>query len=324
MVAGTVLGLSPLVPQHWLGSLVAGVATGSLVFVVALRRSADWADPGVEARPAFSVPVASAIGLALWAALFAPTWYWLYQQWTGSLWSNQHGIFVPFAVAYLAHQTLRDDPDGEREESSPWGYVWLVLGAIAALLDAGVQSGYLGTVGLLVSLPGVSLLMLGRRRTRALAVPFAIALLMLPFPRTLATEMQLREVTAIGAEWILHSFGVTALREATVLHLPGRTFVVSDACSGFSTLYAGVAVAFIMAAASSSHSRRLALVAAAPLLAVVANTIRVLLLIVLTQRFGTWVIDSWFHPATGVATFLIVISGLWLVGGRFAPRASLA
>lgn len=321
MVAGTVLALSPLTPKHWLGSLVAGVATGSLVFLVALRRGTD---AEVATPAAFSVPLWNAAGLLLWLAVFAPTWGWLYNQWTGSLWSNQHGIFVPFAVAYLVHQTLRDDPDREREEASRLGYVWIVLGATAALLDAGVRNGYLGTVGLIVSLPGLSLLMLGRRRTRALAVPFAIALLMVPFPRTLATEMQLREITAVGAEWILHTFGVTAFREATVLYLPGRTFVVSDACSGFSTLYAGVAVSLIMAAASSSVSTRLALVAAAPLLALLANTIRVLLLVVLTQRFGAWVLDSWFHPATGVATFLIVISGLWLVAGRLAPRPGLA
>lgn len=321
-LAGTVIGLSPLVPKHWLGALVAGVVSGLAVFIALLRRAGDKV--ASAAGPALSLPPSVAIALLLWIALFAPTLRWLYEQWTGSLWSNQHGIFVPFVVAYLVHDTLQDDPEPEREEASVWGFLWILLGEAAVLLDAGIHTGYLAVAGLILSLPGVSLLTLGRRRTRALAVPFAIALLMMPIPRTLATEMQLRHMTASAVEWILQGLGVTAFREATVIHLPGRIFIVSDACSGFATLYAAFAVAFVFAASAQSITRRVTLIAAAPVLAVVANVARVFLLIVLTQRFGPWVIDSFFHPATGVATFVIVVSGLWLVAGRRGLRRSLA
>jgi exosortase len=321
-LAGTVIGLSPLVPKHWLGALVAGVVTGLGVFIVLLRRADD--ESGAVATPTPSVSPSVVVALLLWIAVFSPTWVWLYGQWTSSLWSNQHGIFVPFVVAFLVRETLRDDPEPEREEASAWGFLWLGVGEAAALLDTGIKTGYLAAAGLIVSLPGLSLLLLGRRRTRALAVPFAIALLMMPIPRTLATEMQLRHMTATAVEWILQGLGVTAFREATVIHLPGRTFIVSDACSGFATLYAGIAVALVLAAGPQSFLRRVALILAAPVLAVIANVARVFLLIVLTQRFGSWVIDSFFHPATGVATFIIVISGLWLVAGRRGLRPSLA
>jgi exosortase len=316
-LAGTVVGVSPLVPKHWLGALAAGVVSGLGVFVFLLRRAEDT-QPAVAASA--PVPPTVAAALVLWAALFAPTWIWLYHQWTTSLWSNQHGIFVPLVLAYLVRETLRDDPEPQREEASAWGFAWIALGGTAALLDAGVETGYLATVGLIASLPGVSLLLLGRRRTRALAVPLAIALLMMPIPRTLATDMHLRHMTATGVEWVLHGLGVTAYREATVIHMPGRAFIVSEACSGFATLYAGVAVAIVLAASARSMPRRLALIAAAPVLAVVANVARVFLLIVLTQQFGSWILDSFVHPATGVVTFVIVITGPWLVAGRRGLR----
>jgi len=320
-VAGTVMGVSPLAPKHWLGALLVAAGSGLVVFVLLLRRAGDALDTGTGP---VSFPPVLGVALLVWLALFLPTLRWLYEQWTGSLWTNQHGIFVPFVVAYLVHETLQDDPAPEREEASAWGLLWIGLGAAAVLLDAGIHTGFLAVAGLLLSLPGLSLLMLGKRRTRALAVPFAIALLMVPIPRTLATEMQLRHMTASAVEWILQALGVTAYREATVIHMPGRTFVVSDACSGFATLYAGFAMAIVFAASSTTLVRRVALIAAAPVLAIVANIARVFLLIVLTQRFGGWVIDSFFHPATGVATFAIVLGGLWLVAGRRGLRRSFA
>jgi exosortase len=311
-LVGTVVGLSPLVPQHWLASLASGVLAGAVMFAARMRRPAAAEAEGTT----WSIPPAVAAALVLWVAVFAPTWAWLYAHWTTSIWSNGHGIFVPLVVGYVGYTTLRRDSEAAREDASRWGLAWILLGCAIALLDAPIRTGYVASAGLILTLPGLSLSLLGRRRTRALAVPLVVALLMMPVPRTLATDMQLRHVTATAVEHVLHAMGVTALREATVIQLPGRTFIVSEACSGFSTLYAGLAMAVILAALSPSIGRRALLLAAAPALALLANSIRVLLLIVLTQRFGSWVIDSMFHPATGVATFAIVFGGLWLIAGR--------
>jgi exosortase len=314
-LAGVVMAASPLVPQHWLGSLAAGLVTGGAVLAWRLTRPAR---PEAPASPARRLRVPLLVGAAgmLWLAVFGTNWVWLYHQWTTSVWSNEHGIFVPFAVAYLVQRTLREDARPAHEEASPWGLPLVAFGAALAVLDLSIRSGYVGTVGLLLTLPGLSLSLLGPRRTRSLALPLAASWLMLPIPRTLATDMQLRHITASCVEWLLDSLGYTVLREATVLHLPERTFVISDACSGFATLYAAVSVAFVLACISHGHSRRALLMLAAPLLALVANVARVLILVLLTYHFGDWFIDSFFHPASGVATFVIVLFGLLAIAGR--------
>jgi exosortase len=320
-LAGVVMASSPLVPKHWLGSLAAGVVTGVGVLAWRLTRPLPSEPARAAARP-LRVPPLVVIAGVLWAALFLTTWRWLYQHWTASVWANEHGIFVPILVAYLAQRTLREDPRPTQAEGSMWGLPLVALGAALALMDLSIRSGYVATVGLLISLPGLSLALLGPRRTRALAVPLATSWLMLPIPRSLATDMQLRHVTATWVEWLLDAFGYTVLREATVLHLPGRTFVVSDACSGFATLYASVSVAFVLACMASSHSRRALLLLAAPLLAVLANVVRVTILVILTFHHGNWFIDSFFHPASGVATFAIVLFGLLAIAGRPLTRAN--
>lgn len=316
-LAGVVMASSPLVPKHWLGSAAAGVVTGGAVLAWRLTRPgrAEQAGHAASAARSLHVPPLMAIAGALWIAVFATTWVWLYRHWTTSVWSNEHGIFIPFVVAYLAHRTLRRDDRPAQAEGSAWGLPLVALGGALAVLDLSIRSGYVATLGLLISLPGLSLALLGTRRTRALAVPLATSWLMLPVPRTLATDMQLRHITATGVEWLLDGVGYTVLQDATVLHMPGRTFIVSDACSGFATLYASVSVAFILACMAPSHLRRALLLLAAPLLAVVANVARVLILVVLTYHHGSWFIDSFFHPASGVATFVIVLFGLLAIAG---------
>jgi len=308
-LAGVVMASSPLVPKHWLGSLTAGIVTGGAVLAWRLRRPVKAQEISTPIPP-LRVPALVTMAGALWVALFMTTWIWLYRQWTGSVWSNEHGIFIPFVVAYLVQRTLRQDDRPAEADASLWGLPLVALGGALAVLDLSIGSGYLASVGLLVSLPGLSLTLLGARRTKALAVPLAASWLMLPIPRALATDMQLRHVTAAGVEWLLDTVGYTVFREATVLQLPNRTFVVSDACSGFATLYAGISVAFLLACITRGHLRRALLLLSAPLLAVAANVLRVLILVVLTYHFGNWFIESFFHPASGVATFVIVLSGL--------------
>jgi exosortase len=176
-----------------------------------------------------------------------------------------------------------------------------------------------GTVGLLLTLPGLSLTLLGVERTRRLVAPLAASWLMLPIPRTLATDTQLRHVTAVCVEWLLDFGGYTVFREATVLQLPPRIFVVSDACSGFATLYAALSIAFLLACVTPSNLRRALLLLVAPALAIVANVVRVFILVVLTYHHGDWFIDSFFHPFSGVATFVVVLVALLAVAGRPDP-----
>jgi exosortase len=320
VLAGVVMALSPLVPKHWAGSLAAGVVTGGAVLFWRMRRPASEATaPGAGTSLRIAPELITAF--VLWLSVFASTGLFLYGQWTGSIWSNEHGIFVPFVVAFLVYRVLRSDPEPARPVSSPLGLPLVALGVALAAIDGAIRSGYVGTVGLLLTLPGLSLTLLGAERTRRLIAPLAASWLMLPIPRTLATDMQLRHITAVCVEWLLDFGGYTVFREATVLQLPPRTFVVSDACSGFATLYAALSIAFLLACVTPSNLRRALLLVVAPALAIVANVVRVLILVVLTYHHGNWFIDSFFHPLSGVVTFVVVLVALLAVAGRPEPVA---
>jgi exosortase len=291
------------------------VGAGTLVY---LRRQGVGEERETGARALLSrgdlaalAAVAAAYVLALW-----PTFAELGSQWTRNLWNNGHGIFIPPAIAYLGWRALRDLPD-ERARGSAWGFAVLAPALAIAVLGQHIGFAVLASLGLVLTLPGLSLLLLGVAGTRALLVPLAIAFLMIPIPNAVASHVYLRQFTAEAVGWIFGVVGFLHVREGTVIQTPGQIFVVADACSGFSTLYASLSVALILGAmARSLRLTALLLVAAVPL-AMLANILRVLALIVATEWLGVWVLDSPLHAASGVATFGISLGGLfWLYGRR--------
>ena len=316
VVAGVVFTVSPFTPNELAPAAAAGFLVGVGILGWRLRPASPVWHEGAEGAFRLQRDHVLALSVSLLClAAFAPTLHWMYLEWTRSLWSNEHGIFVPFAMAWLAHNALRADPGPA--ESSAWGFLPLGAGLALAAVDANAQSRYLAALGLVIALPGLSLLLLGPRRTRKLRVPLLLGILLVPIPYTVGTPLLLRTLTASGVLPLLHALGFTAMRDGTQLILPRQNFLVADACSGVATLYASVASAMVLAALSSSPWRRVALILLAPVLAIGANVVRVTLLVLLADTFGTALLDTAMHEASGVATFAVVLVILiWLANTR--------
>ena len=63
--------------------------------------------------------------LPVFLAAFAPTLVWLWERWTQSIWYNGHGIFMPFIVAYLTWDLLRQERES-RPQASALGFAFLI------------------------------------------------------------------------------------------------------------------------------------------------------------------------------------------------------
>jgi exosortase len=325
-LTGVVVAVSPFMPQEWLVKVGGGFVAAAGVIAWRL-----WWSPPEPAGPAepFGVPAREVspsiwVTLALVAAFFAPTLAFFYDHWTGNIWENGHGIFMPFLMFFLARSALRGDPHPERAESSAWGLVLVVPALLLAVADFAIRTEYLAAVAFVFMLPGLSLLLLGVRRTRMLAMPLLLGIFMIPIPNVMATHLFLKTWTAQMVEPMIRAVGIPVLREDTLLVLPNETFMVADACSGFSTLYAAVGLSLILARYCRSNWRRLFLVLAAWPLALLCNTLRVFLLVLAANEFGTNLLDTAFHGASGVATFWLVLVVLFAAADRERLREALA
>jgi exosortase len=279
---------------------------------LAMARDVPAARAGRAWRTAGLVIVGAELAL-----LYAPTVAWLWTRWTMSVWHNAHGMFVPPLVGYLAWQELRAQPVVRDGSGSALGFVLLVPALLLRALDAGMHTELLSAISLVLALPGLSLLYLGTERTRRIAFPLCFMVFALPIPLgiTETAHLVLRQITVAATSALLPLLGVTVYTEGTTLQLGRGALQIADACSGFSTLYAALAVATLAAYMAPSNLRRiLVLVAAAPI-AIASNVVRVLVLILLVQWRGEAVLHTLLHPLSGLMTFALSLPVIFWLGG---------
>jgi exosortase len=260
---------------------------------------------------------AHTVWILLAILVFAPTIYWLCQRWTMSVWHNVHGLFIPFVCANFIYEVLRSDQVAEAEQSA-WGFLFLIPGLAMIVLDSAIHTQLLAAFGMLVCLPGLSLLLLGSRRTRALSFVWILSFFMLPIPAAFIEKLTLllRRISAAGAEQVIALLGVPVARQDTTLFLPKGPLSIVDACSGFSTLYACVTLALVLAYMNPSWPRRVVTLLAAFPIAIAGNILRCALFALIVERWGGGTLHTPLHPASGVLTFtaaavlLIFLSGV--------------
>jgi exosortase len=279
----------------------------------------------VEGEAAFDKKVQVTAGIcwqhwvsaAILLILFGPTIHWLWTRWTISVWSNAHGLFVPFLVAYLFQDILRHDTSDE-PEASPLGFLFLGAGLSCLVADSIIGTELLAAFGMIVCLPGLSLLLLGRRRTAVLKFPLLLAFFMLPIPAAAVARVHLvlRDLSARGAEQIVSLFGLPVVREGTVLSLPTGDIAIADACSGFSTLYAAVTLSLVLAYWQDSSPRRWIIVASAVPLSIFFNMLRCAGLAGLVSSQGMWTLQTQLHVLSGMISFAAVLLILMWISRR--------
>lgn len=267
-------------------------------------------------------PIVAYVLLAELAVLYAPTLVFLWERWTVSVWHNAHGMFVPPIVAYLIYQELKRFKGAAPPQASAWGFVLVIPAFLIHAIDAGMHTQLIAAGSIIIALPGLSLLLLGVERTRAILFPllFLAAALPIPLSMTEQIHMQLRVVATAATSSLLPILGIPVFAEGTTLHLAPGPLQIGDACSGFSTLYAAGAVACLVAHSASTWSRRaLVLLCAAPL-AIAANIVRIVTLVVLVLWQGPGILDTFLHPLSGMMTFALALPIIFWLGGDSRPR----
>jgi exosortase len=275
----------------------------------------------VAARPT-SIWRSVGLGLLLveLVVLYAPTVAFLWDRWTVSVWHNAHGAFVPPLVGYLIYRELKGF-NGAPSRGSAWGFVLLIPALVLHAIDAGIHTQLLSAASILIALPGLSLLLLGVERTKAIAFPlvFLAAALPIPLGMTEQIHLQLRLIATAATAWVIPFLGIPVFAEGTTLHVAAGPIQVSDACSGFSTLYAAGAVAVLTAYSVPGWQRRtMVLLAAAPL-AIAANVLRIVGLVALVVWSGPEVLDTFIHPLSGMLTFALALPIIFWLGGDARP-----
>ena len=157
------------------------------------------------------------------------------------------------------------------------------------------------------------LFLAGWRWLQLTAFPLSFLLLMVPLPSIIFNQITfpLQGIASRAGEAVIATAGVPVLREGNILHVPGRSLEVAEACSGIRSLMSLVMLAVVLGYFTERGTgARVAIALSAVPIAIVANAARV----AGTGLAAYWVspaaAEGFFHGFSGWMVFVVALAGL--------------
>ncbi len=237
-------------------------------------------------------------------------------------WSSStfnHCLLLPPILAWLVWQRC---PELRRLQPAAWapGLAVVGAGAFGWLLGEAGGIDFARHLGLLLMLEGAVVATLGKAVARGLAFPLFYAFFMIPVGEEIVPAMQ--TVTAEIAAMLLALTGVPANLAGIFITTPTGYFEVAEACAGVKFLIAMVAFGTLVAnVCFRAWPRRIAFMAAAILIPILANGIRAWGTIYIVHLTGsTDFAASFDHVVYGGVFFAVIIALILGIGWRFFDR----
>lgn len=256
-----------------------------------------------------------------WAVLFiwsASDWADMADQWWNSSTYN-HVLLVPAILLWLvwarAKELVRLTP------TTWWPGLILLAGALFLwLLGALSDLNLAKQLGAVLALQATVITLLGPRVTAGLVFPLFYMFFLVPFGDELVPTLQM--ITAKLTIGLTHLSGISAVIEGVFIDTPAGLFEVAEECSGVKFLIAMVALATLVAQVCfRSWPRRIAFLAVAVVLPIVANGVRAWGTIYIAQSQGLEFAAGFDHIFYGWIFFAIVMAALLAIGWRFFDRS---
>ncbi len=252
-----------------------------------------------------------------WAVLYLPAYFDL----AAHAWTRDENAHAPFLFAFscgaifvklnqLHRQSFLEGINPSKNAILS-GSAVLLIGLILFTV------GRLGQVELLTSgsqifvLSGIILLAGGGALLRQLAVPVALVLYLIVWPGWMLNELTgpLKHWVSTCVAELLYSFGVPVARSGVLLAVGQYELLVADACSGLNSLLALTATGAIYLYMSGPRTWRRSLIIFALTIpiAIIANIIRVMVLVLLTYWGGYDLGQGFAHDFAGLFLYGIAL-----------------
>ncbi len=217
-----------------------------------------------------------------------------------------HGFLIPAIALYMVWYNK------DRLKQIPWqpsglGLAVIVFGLlihVAATIGAEL---FLMRFSMVITLSGIIIYLFGISTFRAVLIPVAYLILMIPIPAILWNQVAfpLQLLAAKLSAQMIAVIGIPVFREGNILHLAPTSLEVVDACSGLRSLTSLLALTGIAAyLAPVSVVKKWVLFFSAVPIAVAVNVVR----LTVTAAMAVWISPETAHG------FLHDISGLIIFG----------
>ncbi len=248
--------------------------------------------------------IGPAIVTAIIVALYYLAFEWMVNTWWYSEYYSHSFLILP--VAAIIIWTRRT----ELKTKEPYQHgIWIFLaGLILYVIGFMRESNFLVATSLLLVLPGLALFARGPKVLRAIAFPIFLLVFMIPLPWLDEISRNLQSFAARTSAWIVDLMGVSITRTGSQIELENVAFEIGLPCSGMHSLIALLALSAIFAyILNGSFKRKLALVVLAVPIAIFSNIFRIVVLLLVGNKWGEDAVIGIIHDPLSPIVFVVAI-----------------
>lgn len=241
-------------------------------------------------------------------------------------WSTEQGGHGPLVLATGAWLLWRETKISNAEVKP--GELWIGIPALAICLLVFLLSRITGTLeveafamyGTLIS---GAYLLFGGALLRSLWFPLIYLAFALPPPETAvaAVTQPIKIAISEGAVWLLHAIGYPIASSGVTIQIAQYELLVAAACAGLNSIVtlSALCLLYVYLRHRSDPVAFVVIAMAAIPVAMFANFIRVLVLILLTYHFGEATAQGYLHDAAGLLMFSVALATVFTIDQSVTP-----
>jgi exosortase B len=244
---------------------------------------------------------------------------------TGS-WTGEAGVHGPIVLAtgiWLFARRWRELIEIQRPGSLALTLAVLVPSLLVYAFGRAFDFLALEALALLGVLVAIFYGWFGAEACRRMWFPILYLGFVVPLPGWVITTLTapMKEYVSWAATWILEGVGYPIVREGVTLYVAQYQLLVEDACAGLNSLISLTAISLFYIYILHNASWRYALFLMLWIIpvALLANLIRVMILVLITYHFGNAAAQGFLHSTAGLVMFASALLGIFLVDGLMTP-----
>lgn len=262
------------------------------------------------------------------ALLYFRTFAWLLNSWLTEPYYS-HGFLIPLISVLILWQNIRESAKGTRDgtrnseanlESEPLpfkpGIIIFAIGLALYIIGFITIFPFLTALSFLFTTSGLILYFYGKARMRASLFPIAFLIFAIPLP-IVFLEKVAYTLQALSARYpvsLLELLGIPVTRVGAEIHLPAASFTIGLPCSGMNSLISllALAVLFIYLLNCAVYKKAALFCLAVPI-AILANILRITLLLLIAHAYGAETAGGFFHTLFSPLLFILAVLFLILL-----------
>ncbi len=241
-------------------------------------------------------------------------------------WTREEGVHGPLVLATAIWLIWRrwDEIVAEAKPGNLWLAMPVMLLAVATYVFGKAFNFLLIEVAaLLLALVTIGYAFVGGAVLRKLWFPIFYLGFLIPLPGWILDSFTqpLKIFVSDVTTWLLSTAGYPITQVGVTLYIAQYQLLVEDACAGLNSLISLTAVGlfYIYLLHNASWRYSLLLLAFVLPIAIAANIVRVIILVLITYYFGDEAAQGYLHDFAGIVTFVSALLFIFLLDSLLSP-----